>query len=202
MLAFDRLYSPSSLGFSALAQVDHASHSRCDRSSRNGKLHSRYGDFPFLDTRKLYSSVRHSRCTMLERSSTWVVRLLDHTTVLLHLCTRPKHERKSEVGLLIKWPFEQADKEGKRCFVDGSFVGHGLYMRYGFEGVGEMKIDLDKMTKRRILVCRGALEISHFRYACILRNWDEEKVESLTPMLLPPSRMPNTQSPHQNREIP
>jgi hypothetical protein len=48
----------------------------------------------------------------------------------------------------FKWSLEQADREGKRCFVDGSSVGHGPNKRYGFEDIGEMKIDLDEYDNK------------------------------------------------------
>ena len=65
--------------------------------------------------------------------------------VVLHmLATHPKYERRGAAGLLIRWPFEQADREGKRCYVDSSVTGHQLYGRYGFEDVGEMRLELDK----------------------------------------------------------
>ena len=46
--------------------------------------------------------------------------------------------------MLIKWPFAQADKDRKRCYVDASSVGYLLYRRNGFEDVGELSVDLDE----------------------------------------------------------
>lgn len=60
------------------------------------------------------------------------------------LATHPKYERKGAAGLLIRWPFERADKDGKRCYVDSSAIGYKLYSRCGFEDVGEMRLYLDK----------------------------------------------------------
>ncbi len=65
-------------------------------------------------------------------------------SVLSIIGTHPKHERKGAAGMLICWPFERADKQGKRCYVDSSVTGYKLYKRYGFEDVGEMLLDVDK----------------------------------------------------------
>ena len=47
--------------------------------------------------------------------------------------------------MLIRWAFPYADKEGKRCYVDGSSVGYALYKRCGFTvDVGEISVDLDE----------------------------------------------------------
>lgn len=65
--------------------------------------------------------------------------------VLLLLGTIPKYERRGAGALLIRWPFTQADRDGKRCYVDASPIGYSLYKRCGFsEDVGEMSLDLSK----------------------------------------------------------
>ena len=67
------------------------------------------------------------------------------SSVLLLLGTVPKYERRGAGGLLIRWPFERADRDGKRCYVDASPIGYQLYKRCGFsEDVGEMSLDLNK----------------------------------------------------------
>jgi len=63
------------------------------------------------------------------------------------LGTHPEHKRKGAAGLLVRWPFEQADREGKRCYVDSSAIGHRLYKRCGFEDVGEVLLDLGKYSE-------------------------------------------------------
>ena len=65
--------------------------------------------------------------------------------VLSLLGTNPQHERRGAGRLLIRWPFAQADKDGRRCYVDASPIGYGLYKTCGFEQeVGEMKINIDE----------------------------------------------------------
>ena len=64
--------------------------------------------------------------------------------VLSLLGTHPEHERRGAGRLLVKWPFAQADKDGKRCYVDASHIGYKLYKTCGFDqDVGEMKVNID-----------------------------------------------------------
>lgn len=46
--------------------------------------------------------------------------------------------------MLTRWPFAQADRDGKRCYVDASSIGYPMYRRWGFKDVGEMSVDLDE----------------------------------------------------------
>ena len=65
--------------------------------------------------------------------------------VLALLGTRPQHERRGAARLLVRWAFAQADRDGKRCYVDASHIGYKLYKTCGFEqDVGEMTIDIDE----------------------------------------------------------
>ncbi|KAL6718774.1 hypothetical protein ACLMJK_003008 [Lecanora helva] len=75
--------------------------------------------------------------------------------LLSMLGTHPKHERKGAAAALIGWPFAQADRDGKRCYVESSVVAYDLYKRCGFsEDVGEIVVDLDKYSDQGFGVAR------------------------------------------------
>ena len=81
------------------------------------------------------------------------------------LGTHPKHERRGAAAMLMKWGFDKADKDHKRCYVEASSVGYPLYKRCGFEDVGEIVVDLDKYCDKGFGV---------HRWVAMLREPDKE----------------------------
>ncbi|KAH8599060.1 hypothetical protein B0O99DRAFT_34298 [Bisporella sp. PMI_857] len=64
-----------------------------------------------------------------------------------NLATDPKHRRRGAASKLMRWPFEQADREGLACYLDTDPHGPAisLYERLGFVAVSErLEIDLTK----------------------------------------------------------
>ena len=70
------------------------------------------------------------------------------------LGTHPKHERRGAAAALIRWPYAQADKDKKSCYVEASVVAYQLYSRCGFRDIDELVVDLDKYDDRGFGVAR------------------------------------------------
>lgn len=66
-----------------------------------------------------------------------------HYPVLNALATHPQYERQGAAGMLVRWPFEHADREGKKCFLESTAAGYHFYHKHGFVDTGEVFVDLD-----------------------------------------------------------
>lgn len=58
------------------------------------------------------------------------------------LAVDPAYQRKGLGRRLLEPVLEQADKEGRKIYIEASKKGVGLYERLGWERVGVMRIDL------------------------------------------------------------
>lgn len=64
----------------------------------------------------------------------------------MNLGTSGAWQRKGAASTLVRWPFEDADKEGILVYLDTASDGPGraLYEKLGFRKVGECNIDLEE----------------------------------------------------------
>jgi len=65
----------------------------------------------------------------------WHLELLD---------THPSYERRGVGSQLVKWGTDRADEDGLPAWLEATPTGYGLYIRHGFEGVGDLISDLTK----------------------------------------------------------
>ena len=71
--------------------------------------------------------------------------------------------------MLIRWPFEQASREGLRCYVDSSAIGYPLYRKMGFtQCEGEINCNLDEYGEKGFGV---------HRWVAMLREPQEQQVD-------------------------
>ena len=57
------------------------------------------------------------------------------------LCIRPGNQRKGPGGALLKHGLEVVDRDGKKAYLESSKNGFGLYLKYGWNEVHELRVD-------------------------------------------------------------
>ena len=67
------------------------------------------------------------------------------TTYFTHiLCVNPSHHRQGLGSRLLNEVLDQADREGRKTYIEASAMGLPLYVRHGWVEVGELEVDLAK----------------------------------------------------------
>ena len=66
--------------------------------------------------------------------------------MLGNLATHPTYQRKGAASALVKWPFEEADRDDVIIYLDTAANGmaYHMYEKLGFREMGSMSIDLTK----------------------------------------------------------
>ena len=66
--------------------------------------------------------------------------------MLGNIGTLPSYQRRGAASALVRWPFEEADKQGIPVYLDTNEDGHArsLYERLGFSRVDAAVLDLSK----------------------------------------------------------
>lgn len=59
---------------------------------------------------------------------------------LMHLVTRPSRRGHGSGGMLIRWGLDRAKEEGACAYLEAGAAAKGLYERYGFNEVGEVRM--------------------------------------------------------------
>lgn len=59
---------------------------------------------------------------------------------LMHLVTRPGRRGQGSGGMLIRWGLDRAKEEGACAYLEAGAAAKGLYERYGFEQVGDVRM--------------------------------------------------------------
>ena len=58
--------------------------------------------------------------------------IADGVEDLINLFTHPDYRNRGLGGRLVEWGLREADEKGLEAYVEGTFLGRGLYERYGF----------------------------------------------------------------------
>lgn len=64
--------------------------------------------------------------------------------ILETLVCLPSHHRRGAGGMLVKWGTDKADELGLLAYLEASAQGKGLYLKYGFQTIGELECDLSE----------------------------------------------------------
>lgn len=91
--------------------------------------------------------------------SSWlsIKELYSHTPVTELMLTHPSHQRKGLATRLLRFVFDQADKEGRRCYIEASPDGYPVYVKAGFKEVDRIDFGLEEFGgdagERDVAVC-------------------------------------------------
>lgn len=89
----------------------------------------------------------------------------------------PSHQGQGLGSLLLNWRLSEARRQGKKVFLMASPQGRGLYLKWGFEVVGEVKLRIAEfLDEEELRVWEGKRnEIQRKReevYVQSLMVWD------------------------------
>lgn len=57
------------------------------------------------------------------------------------LAVRPEYQRKGLGGMLLEHGLALVDRDGRKTYIEASAKGLGLYLKYGWKEIDEVKVD-------------------------------------------------------------
>lgn len=66
------------------------------------------------------------------------------------LATSPKFQRKGLASMLLRHVLDQADREGRKTYIEATPEGHPVYAKLGFGDVALVEVDLKKWGGRTV----------------------------------------------------
>lgn len=96
------------------------------------KTYPTNGDVDVRLATEFWSHITAARKTMAGKSHVF----------LSIIATDPTQGRRGAAGMLMQWGINEADRRGLPCFLESSPFGRGLYLKYGFEEVGDFVVNV------------------------------------------------------------
>lgn len=72
--------------------------------------------------------------------------------MLKELYVRPEFQQKGIGGTLVEWGVQKADELGLIAYTEASPKGLGLYLRFGFEEIDRVTVDLEPWGGKKGMV--------------------------------------------------